>query len=323
MRIAILDDYEGAWSQSPLLSRLQELGQTVVYTDPGDAREQLRGVQVAVANRERTRFPAELLREMPALRLIAQTGTGVAHIDVAAATALGIAIATTPNQSAASVAELTFGLLLAVARRIPYGDGWLRHGRWRPTLGVELAGRTLGIVGLGAIGAAIARRALAFDMRVLAWGREGSARQAAELGVTYVPDLDDLLRQADVVTLCLRLTPETRGLLDARRLGLMKPGVLLINTARGALVDEVALVAALQQGRLGGAGLDVFATEPLPPDHPLTRLENVVLSPHVGWVTAGVYSRFIREVVASVEGFIVGHPRNILNPGYIRAPRPS
>lgn len=321
MRIAVLDDLEGAWASSPLLKRFRAFGEVHVYDQPGDAHARLAGVQVAVANRERTRFPADLLGALPDLRLIAQTGTGVAHIDVAAATAAGIAVATTPAQSVASVAELNFGLLVALARRIPHGDGRLRQGEWRPTLGMELSGRTMGILGLGSIGVATARRALAFEMPVLAWGRAGTAQQAAELGVEYVPELDALLSRADVVVPCLRLTAATRGLLDARRIGLMKPGALLINTARGALLDQAALVDALAAGRLAGAGLDVFAEEPLAPGHPLAGLPNVVLSPHVGWVTDAVYERFIRETLANIAGFLAGSPRNLHNPGYERAPR--
>jgi phosphoglycerate dehydrogenase-like enzyme len=210
--------------------------------------------------------------------------------------------------------ELTIGLLLATVRRIPQEDRAMREGRWQTRIGVELSGKTLGILGLGRIGSRIAAFGKLLGMRVIAWGPTLTEERAAAGGVMYVP-LDTLFRESDVVSLHLRLSEQTRGLVTARHLSLMKPTAFLINTARGPLVDEAALVAALRERRIAGAGLDVFDAEPLPANHPFLALENVVLTPHIGYVTEEAYHIFFRQVVENIESYLDGHlPPRALNP---------
>ncbi len=307
IEIVVLDDFDRVFERSPRLDPLRQMGRLTVYTQPAPSEtaliERLEHADVVIANRERTAFGRGLLSRLPRLRLIAQTGHGVAHIDLAAAEEFGVAVRTTHGASVSSVVELAFGLMLACLRALPLHDRRLRQGVWRPEPGRELGGKRLGILGLGEIGSALVPVARAFGMEAVAWGRRASLDRARQLGIPGYADLDELLSLADIVTVHLRLTPETRGLLDARRLALLKPGAVLVNTSRGPTVDESALVAALREGRLA-AGLDVFDTEPLPPRHPLLDLDNVVLSPHIGWVTHDTYERFIVGCVENVREFL-------------------
>ena len=211
------------------------------------------------------------------------------------------------NVSADSTAELAIGLMLAALRRIPRGDAELSAGRWSQFVGREVRGKQLGVLGLGRIGGRVARVAQALGMVVCAWGPTLTPARAAAAGVAYRP-LDALLAGSDVVTIHLRLSPESRGLLDRSKLALLKPTALLVNTARAAIVDEAALVERLRDGRLWGAALDVYGEEPPPPGHPLLALPNVVLSPHVGWVAEGAYAEFIADVVATIEAYLDGRP---------------
>ncbi len=293
MRVAILDDIHQAWDRTDGVRLLRERPGlelrifTAPFSDPGV----LRGFDVLIANRERTRFTRELLTELKDVRLVVQTGTHANHIDFAAAHDCGIKVARASAGGSIGAAELAIGLAIAVMRRIPENDAAVRRGEWNTPMTPVLHGKTLGIVGLGQVGRHVARLANAFGMRVLAGGRSLTDAAAKEAG-TERRDLDDLLAESDVVSIHAALTPATRGLLDARRLALMKPTAWLINTARGPIVDETALVAALSERRIAGAGLDVFDHEPLPKDHPLSRLSNVVLTPHIGYPTDDGYRRF-------------------------------
>jgi phosphoglycerate dehydrogenase-like enzyme len=279
-RVAVLDDIHRIYDRTSGIRRLRERADVRIFTGPFGDPAALRGFDALIANRERTRFTRELLARLPDVRIIAQTGTHAHHIDLAAARELRIVVARASAGYSIGAAELAIGLMIAVMRRIPVSDAALRRGSWETPSTRVLHGKTLGIVGLGGVGGHVAAIARAFGMRVLAWG--------PRLG----GELDDLMREADVVSIHASLTKESRGLIDARRLGLMKPTSVLINTARGPIVDEDALVAALAQGRIAGAGLDVFDQEPLPAGHPLTRLPNVVLTPHIGWPTDDGYERF-------------------------------
>lgn len=316
-RIAILDDYQGTVLTLPYWLRLSGRAAVEVFRDTvSDEDEQARRLapyEILVLIRERTRFPASLIARLPALQLLALTGRNSGHVDVAAATARGILVTETEGSGVAAV-EHTIGLMLATVRRIPQEDRALREGRWQTGLGVELSGKTLGILGLGRIGSRIAAFGKLLGMRVLAWGPTLTEERAAAAGVTRVP-LDPLFRESDVVSLHLRLSGQTRGIVTAGHLSLMKPTAYLINTARGPLVDEAALFSALRERRIAGAGLDVFDVEPLPPHHPLLALDNVVLSPHMGYVTREAYHIFFRQVVENIESYLDGHlPPRTLNP---------
>jgi phosphoglycerate dehydrogenase-like enzyme len=291
MRVAILDDIHHAYEQTDGVRRLRERAEVKIFTAPFGEPAALAGFDALLANRERTRFTRELLEQLPDLRIIAQTGNHVYHIDLAAAAARGIIVGKASGGYSIGAAELTIALALALVRRIPASDRLVKEGQWRTPMTEVLYGKTLGIVGLGHVGRHVARLARAFEMRVLAWGRRLTDEIASSAGVERC-ELDDLLRASDIVSVHATLAPDSRGLLDARRIGLMKSSAYLINTARGSIVDEAALVAALAEHRIAGAGLDVFDVEPLLPGHPLTKLPNVVLTPHLGWPTDHAYARF-------------------------------
>jgi phosphoglycerate dehydrogenase-like enzyme len=275
----------------------------------------LRGFDALVANRERTRFTRELLQQLPDVRVIAQTGNHAYHIDFAAAQAQGIVIAKATGGFSAGAAELAIGLAMCVMRQIPQTDAALKQGVWLSPMTRVLHAKTLGIVGLGRVGRHVAKIANALEMRVLAWGPRLTPATAAGAGVEC-RELDGLLRDSDVVSIHATLSAESRGLLDARRLALMKPSACLVNTARGPIVDEAALVDALAQRRIAGAGLDVFDREPLPAGHPLTRLSNVVLTPHIGWPTDEAYERFAESVADVLLAFADGREVPQFVPGH-------
>ncbi len=317
MKIVIPDDYQGIFLNSPNLARLERFGEVAVYTekirDEADAISRMQGASIVLGNRERTPLSRTVLSALPELKLLSMTGTGFANLDLSAATELGILVTRTPGQSGRAVTELTYTLMLATARRIAFADRTVRGGGWPSIAGSELQGKTLGIIGFGTIGSDVASIAPAFRMKVIAWGPTLTPERAAAGGAVYLP-LPELLHQADIVSLHLRVTKETRGILGAAEIGQMKSSAILINTARAALTDEAALVRALQEGRIAGAGLDVYMEEPLPADSPLLRLDNVVLSPHTGWTTAEVFERFVTTAVDNVENYLAGNPSEILNP---------
>ena len=306
MRVAILDDMHRAWEGTEGVHRLREHAEVAVFTGPFGDPAALRGFDALIANRERTRFTRELLEQLADVRLLVQTGNHANHIDFAAAHDCGILVARASGGYSIGTAELTFGLAMAVMRQIPASDAALRRGEWPAPSTPVLHGKTLGVVGLGRIGRHVARLGKAFGMRVAAWGRT-LTDEAADVGVER-RELDDLLGEADVVTIHVSLSPSSRGLIDARRIALMKPTAFLINTARGPIVDEAALVGALAAGRIAGAGLDVFDREPLPPGHPLTTLGNVVLTPHIGWPTDDGYQRFAAAACDVLLDYLAGRP---------------
>lgn len=291
MRVAILDDVHNAYEATDGVRRLRDCAEVQIFTQPFGAPSALRGFDAVIANRERTRFSRELLQKLPDLRIIAQTGNHAYHIDLVAAEEYRIIIAKAAGGFCRSAGELAIGLMIAVMRQIPFADREVKNGRWPVPMTHVLRGKTLGIVGLGHVGCHVAKIAAAFEMKVLAWGRRLTPETAAQAGAKRC-ELDDLLRSSDVVSIHATLSDETRGLIDGKRLALMKPTAFLINTARGPIVDEAALCTALASRQIAGAGLDVFDTEPLPARHPLTKLSNVVLTPHLGWPTDEMYSQF-------------------------------
>lgn len=268
---------------SPHLARLAPYGEVVLYRDrPTDAAEKVRRAHDAVClinSRGSVSWPAEVLRQLPRLRLIALCGIGTDSIDLGAARELGIDVRNLPGRTAPIVAEHALALLLAVAKHASFQTDELKQGRWTRRENVYLRGKTLGLVGAGPIALATARLAQAIGMNVQAWTFHPTPERGRELDVRFV-EFDELLRTSDAVSLHVKLTQETRGLIGRREFQLLKPGVLLVNTARGAIVDTAALVDALQSGRLAGAGLDVYDQEPLLPDDPLLRCQHVVLTPH-------------------------------------------
>ncbi len=316
-RIAVLDDYQGAVLSLPCWARLAGRAAIDVYRDV-PANEQtllrrLRPYQIIVPIRERTRFPASLLEQLPSLELLSLAGRNSGHVDVVAATSRGILVTETEG-SGASAVELTMGLIFALVRRIPQEDRAVRRGAWQTGIGRELAGKTLGIAGLGRIGTRMAAFGRFLGMQVLAWSSSLTDERAAVAGATRV-SLDDLFRESDIVSVHLRLSERTRGVITAQQLSLMKPTSYFVNTARGALVDEAALIAALRERRIAGAALDVYQVEPLPPEHPLRSFDNIVLSPHMGHVTREAYQLFFEQAVENIEFYLDGHvPPRALNP---------
>lgn len=294
------------------LDRLQPYGDVVLHRDrPTTDDEKLRRAGTAtclINSRGAVKWPGHLLRRLPSLRMITVCGIGTDAIDLDAARELGIVVCNLPGRTAAIVAEHALALMFAVARRAWFQTHELKQGRWTPLDNVYLRGKVLGLVGAGAIAEEMVRLGRAIGMQVQAWTFTPSSERAARMGISFV-SLDKLLLTSDVVSIHVKLTDQSRGLIGARELGWMKPGALLVNTARGAIVDTPALVAALNEGKLGGAGLDVFDVEPLPADHPLLKCQQVVLTPHNADQTPEGMELLNAGVVDNVIAFLEGQPR--------------
>jgi phosphoglycerate dehydrogenase-like enzyme len=316
MKFAILDDFQGAAASLPCMHQLRGCGELVAFrqplSSPAQIIEALQDVQILIPIRERTRLAGPVLEALPHLEMISQTGGNAPHLDLEAATRRGIVVCTSQG-SGQSTAELTFALMLAVMRRIPQEHQALRAGQWQTSQGIGLQGKTLGIIGLGRIGSAVAHIAQAFGMRVLATGFTLTAERALGHGVRMAA-LEDLLARSDVVSIHLRLSDRSHKLIGRRELRLMKPTAYLINTARGPIVDEAALIDALRHQRIAGAGLDVFEREPLEPSHPLLQLDNVVCTPHIGFVTRETYDQMLGGAVENILNYLEGNPINVRNP---------
>jgi phosphoglycerate dehydrogenase-like enzyme len=315
-RVAILDDYQDValgladWKTLPAGTEVVAFREHLHELDA--VAKRLADFDVVVAMRERTAFPRPLLEKLPKLRLLVTTGMRNASIDMQAAADRGVTVCGTSGLPYPT-AELTWGLVLALFRRIAVEDRATREGQWQTTLGLGLNGKTLGVIGLGTLGSRVARYGKAFEMEVLAWSQNLTAERAAEAGATLVGK-EELLRRSDVVSLHLVLSDRTRGLLGARELGLMKRTAYLVNTSRGPIVDEAALVRALQDGAIAGAGLDVFEPEPLPLDHPFRKLPNTLITPHLGYVTEETYRVFFGHALEDVQAFLRGAPVRVLKP---------
>jgi phosphoglycerate dehydrogenase-like enzyme len=311
-RIAVLDDYQqvaqrlGDWSALPA-----EVSFFHDHLDDQDALvERLAPFAIIGAMRERTPFPKALLERLPELRLLVTTGARNASIDVAAAKSLGITVCGTGG-SGHPTAELAMALMLALARQLPGETASVRQGGWQVGLGRDLRGATLGLVGLGKLGRQVAALGQAFGMTAIAWSQNLTTEGAAEVGVERVAK-EELFARADFISVHVQLSPRTVGLIGAADLALMKPDAYLVNTSRGPIVDVGALVAALQSRRIAGAALDVFEHEPLPADDPLRHLPNLLLTPHIGYVTRETYAIFYREMVEVIAAFLAGTPRGVL-----------
>ena len=300
---------------SPHLDRLQPYGDVDLYIDrPSGMDEQLeraRDAHVIINTRGAVKWPAEALRALPSLRMIATCSIGVDMIDIDVARELGIVVSNQPGRTAPVVAEHVIGLMFAAAKRAAFQTIELKAGRWTLMQNVTLQGSTIGIVGTGNVGREVARMANALGMRCLAWTFNPSPERAQDMGVEFV-ELDDLLKQSDVVSLHVRLSPDSHNIIGARELALMKPGALLVNGGRGELVDDTALVEALQSGHLAGAGLDVFAQEPIPDGHPILACDQVVLTPHLADQTPEGIELLNEGAVTNVIAFFEGQPNNVV-----------
>jgi phosphoglycerate dehydrogenase-like enzyme len=313
MRIVLLDDYQGVALRC---ADWESLGAEVRSVDRhiddhDELVAELAGAEVVMVMRERTPFPAGLLARLPDLRLLVTAAMYNKSIDVAAATARGITVCGTRGDKS-STAELTWGLIIALLRDIPGEQRSLRDGGWQRGLGVTMAGKTIGLLGLGTVGAKMARVANAFGMRALAWSTNLTAERAREHGAELVTR-DELLGTADVVSIHLVLGERNRGLVGARELALMRPEAYLVNTSRAAIVDTLALAEALRAGRLAGAAVDVFDVEPIAMDNPLLDAPNTLLTPHIGYVTNEEYRRFYGDAVDAVRAWRSGSPIRVLN----------
>jgi phosphoglycerate dehydrogenase-like enzyme len=316
-KVAVLDDYQGVALKMADWSVLSSDCQVQVFrdhlTELDALAQRLRDFEVITCMRERTPFGRDLLERLPNLRLLVTTGMRNAAIDLKAATDLGILVCGTAGGPEAPPAELTWALILALVRHLPREDALTRQGHWGTTVGMSLEHKVLGVLGLGRLGSKVARVGVAFGMRVIAWSQNLTAERAAQHGATLVTK-EELFASSDLLTIHVQLSARTKGLVGAHELGLMKPTAYLINTARGPIVDEAALIRALQARTIAGAGLDVFDQEPLPPGHPLTLLDNTILVPHIGYVTEDQYRVRYRETVENVAAYLRGEPLRVLNP---------
>jgi phosphoglycerate dehydrogenase-like enzyme len=316
MRLAILDDYQRAalamadWDSLRPAMEIQSFHDILVSDDA--VAERLRDFEIIVAMRERTAFRRSLLERLPKLKLLVTTGMVNASIDLKAAAERGIVVCGT-SALRHPTAELTLGLILVLARSITREDAAMRKGGWQTTIGIGLHGKVLGILGLGRLGSQVAAFGKALQMEVIAWSENLTAERASSLGVRRV-DKQELFRTSDFLTIHMILSKRTRGLVGPDDLAAMKPSAYLINTSRGPIVDERALIATLEGRKIAGAALDVYDQEPLPGDHPLRRLENVVLTPHLGYVTAENYRVFYGDAVEDVRAFLAGNPIRVLTP---------
>lgn len=315
-RTVVLDDYQDVARRFGPWERLADAIDLDIWNehvpDEDELVRRLAGAEIVMAMRERTPFPRRVLERLSDLRLLVSTGRGNASIDVAAAQELGIVVSGTDIPTSPT-AELTWGLILAVTRNIPAEDAGVRAGRWQHTIGPELSGRTLGVIGLGRQGSKVASFGKAFDMEVIAWSQNLDEQQARAEGVEPVGK-GDLLSRSDIVTIHLRLSDRTRGLIAARELSLMKPTAYLVNTSRGPIVDDAALLIALREGLIAGAALDVYDEEPLAADHPLRSAPNTVLTPHIGYVSERTYEIFFTQAVEDIEAYLGGEPIRVYEP---------
>ena len=310
----MLDDYQDIALRSTDWSPLDGRAAVTVFNEYIASRDELvetlRPFDVIVAMRERTPFPGSLLKELPNLKLLITTGPVNASFDLPAAHACGVVVCGTRGLLNPT-SELAWGLILSLSRNIPQEDQAIREGRWQISVGPELGGRTLGIVGLGALGQRVARVAHAFDMNVLAWSQNLTQARAAKFDATLVSK-DELFERSDFITVHLQLSERTRGLVGKHELGLMKPTAFIVNTSRGPIIDEDALIEALEQKSIAGAGLDVFDREPLAVDHPLRRLRNTVLTPHIGYVSTEIYGIFYRDIVEDIVAWLDEEPVRVV-----------
>jgi phosphoglycerate dehydrogenase-like enzyme len=316
--IVVPDDIGRAFKSSATIGRLSKNAALIFYEerakDEAELIERIRPANIVLSFRPAfTKFPKSVLDGAPNLRMICSSGTGVEDIAVSEATARKIAVANVPGPSNRAVAEHCLALLFSVARAVPSQDRVVRRGEWKAIQGIELGGKTLGIVGVSGISSELAPIARGLGMNVISWSRNNDTGRAAAIGSQAV-SFDELLASTDVISLHVRLSDETRNMMGAPEFARMKRGAIVINTARGGLIDEDALVHALNSGQVAGAGLDVFAREPLPSGHPFLTMENIVMTPVSAWSTVDASARMINQSIENVAQFLAGAPVNVVNP---------
>jgi phosphoglycerate dehydrogenase-like enzyme len=314
MRLSILDDYQGVALDIADWSAIRNHGIEIAverfpFADEDDVVRSLADSEIVCAMRERTAFPKRVVDRLPKLKLLITTGMRNASFDMEALKARGVTVCGTggPGGGNEDTAELAWGLILGAARRIAEDHAFMRHGGWQTRIGHRVAGKTIGLLGLGRLGSAVARVGIAFGMKAIAWSQNLTAEKAAEQGVERV-EKDELFRRSDVLSVHLVLSPRSRGLVGAPEIALMKPSAILVNTSRGPICDTEAVIAALREGRLAYAGFDVYDQEPLPINHPLRSAPNVILTPHIGYVTDENYRSSYPQVVENVLAFLNGKP---------------
>jgi phosphoglycerate dehydrogenase-like enzyme len=316
VRCAILDDYQNVALKLADWSKVKDAVDIKVFREHLGGADNvvaaLQGFEIVIAMRERTAFPKKIIDALPNLKLLITTGMRNASIDTEAAKARGVAVCGT-GTFGNPTSGVAIGLMLELTRRIGYENARLHSGAlWQTTIGLDLEGLTLGVLGLGKLGSRTANIAKAFGMKVIAWSQNLTAEKCREAGVEYAAK-DELFRQSDFITIHVVLSQRSRGLIGAGELGLMKPSAFLINTSRGPIVDQAALIAALRERKIAGAGLDVFDTEPLPLDHPFRKMDNVVITPHLGYVSEQNYRRYFSDAVDDIRAFLDGKPARVLS----------
>ncbi len=318
MKIAVIDDYQNAFKTLKCFAKLN--GHEVVAfndteTDPARLAERLKDADAVVLTQQRSSFPRAVIERLPKLKLISQTGSGTAHIDVAACTERGIAVAAGGSGRSNATAELTWALILSALRHVPFEVKRLKEGHWQSTAGVEIKDKTLGIYAYGKIGSTVAAVGRAFGARVVCWGREGSTKRAREAGYEIAASREAFFAEADILSLHLPLNKETRGIVKPDDLKRMKPTALFVNPSRSGLVVDGALEDALKAGRPGFAAVDVYGKEPIiGADHPLLKMDSVTCTPHLGYVTREAYEQYYGLVVDHIVAFAAGKPTSIVNP---------
>jgi len=321
MKIAVIDDYQDAFRTLRCYPKLE--GHEVLFyndteKDPARLAERLKDAEAVILTQARSPMPRALIERLPKLRLISQTGRSTGHIDIAACTEHGVAISAAGFATPYPTAELTWGLIFAALRHIPYEVKRLREGHWQSTLGVCVKGKTLGIYAYGRIGSLVAHVGRAFGTRVICWGRKGSLARAKEAGYEVAQSQSTFFTQCDILSLHIPLNTDTRGIVTGEDLARMKPTALIVNTSRAGVIAEGALVEALKAGRPGFAAVDVFEDEPvIGAAHPLLKLDNVIATPHLGYVERENYELYYGLVVDQILAYAGGHPINVLNPEVI------
>jgi phosphoglycerate dehydrogenase-like enzyme len=318
MRVSILDDYQGIAHEMADWSALRDRGIEIAverfpFADEADVVRSLADSEIVCAMRERTAFTKSIVEKLPKLKLLITTGMRNASFDMEALKAKGITVCGTggPGGGNEDTAELAWGLILGAMRRIAEDHAFMRQGGWQTRVGHRVAGKTIGLLGLGRLGSAVARVGLAFEMKAIAWSQNLTPEAAAAKGVERV-EKDELFHRSDVLSVHLVLSPRSRHLVGAREIGLMKKSAVLVNTSRGPIVDTDAMVAALKEGRLAYAGVDVYDKEPLAIDHPLRSCPNVIMTPHIGYVTDENYRSSFPQYVENIISFLDGKPQRVI-----------
>jgi len=317
LKIAILDDFEKIADTVPAYAKLKARADITLVRERLDSSEKiverLRGFDALLLMRERTFFSDKEYGQLPKLKFISQTGRTSVHLDLANATKRAIAISGTPSDTGAATKELTVGLILALARKIPQVNQRMREERWPAIAGMLLEGKTIGVLGLGRIGNEVARIMKAFNTRVLGWSRSLTPERAAQVGAEAVA-METLLKESDLVTVHVHFNAQTTGLIGEKEISSMKRGAFLVNTGRGPIINEKAMLAALESGQLGGVGLDVYDNEPLPMDHPLRRFDNAILMSHRGYATVEILRERYEQALTNILDYLDGKPLKLLNP---------